>query len=338
MKAWILSEEFGLDALELTEIETPTPAPSEVLVRVRAASLNYHDIMVIGGHYGGLPPKRLVPVADGAGEIVAVGEAVTRVKVGDRVAGNFAQRWIHGRADLATLLGSTLGSPRDGMLAEYVLLDAEGAVKIPDHLSFEEASTLPIAGVTAWHALFGAGPLAPGSTVLVQGTGGVALFALQFARLAGARVIVTSGSDEKGARAREYGADEVINYQKISAWDARALELTEGQGVDLVVELAGGDLRRSVNALRWGGRLSLIGLLAGTAAQFDIVPFMTKKLTLHGIAVGPRTLFEEMNVAVARHGLRPIIHRSYAFEDARAALADFGQAQHVGKLVIRGAD
>ncbi|MGN6108159.1 MAG: zinc-dependent alcohol dehydrogenase family protein [Kofleriaceae bacterium] len=337
MNAWVLEDRFGIDALRLAQCPIPAPGHGEVLVRVRAASLNYHDLMVIEGAYGPLARTPLVPVADGAGEVVAVGPGVSRVRPGDRVCGIFAQRWIGGRTDLQTVFGSTLGSPRDGMLAEYVLLDGDGAVRFPDHLSFEEASTLPIAGVTAWHALWGEAPLAAGGTVVVQGTGGVAVFAIQLARAAGARVIALTRSAAKVARARELGAHEVIDTTAIAAWDERVLALTGGVGADLVIDVAGGDLSRALRAARWGGQVSLVGLLAGGTSQFEMIPILTKNLRLQGISVGPRELFEQLDAAVAHHRIRPVIHQTYAFEDARTALLDLRRGAHVGKLVIRGA-
>jgi len=335
MKAWIIDGKFGIDALKIVERETPRPRPGEVLVRVRAASLNYRDLMVVEGKYYPTQPLPLIPVSDGAGEVAAVGEGVTRVRVGDRVVGTYSQRWIGGKPSAERLVGSTLGAPRDGVLAEYVLLDEEGVVRIPEHLSFEEAATLPIAGVTAWHALFVDAPVRAGDTVLVQGTGGVAVFAIQFARATGARVIVISSSDEKLARAQEIGAHDLINYKETPAWDARALELTGGVGVDLVVDVAG-TLERSVNALRTGGQISLIGLLSSSTAQVDIFPLLVKNVRIQGIHVGSRDWFEEMNRAITQHRLRPVVDRSYPFEKAPEAIAALREGSYVGKLVIQG--
>ncbi|MFT3775700.1 MAG: NAD(P)-dependent alcohol dehydrogenase [Minicystis sp.] len=335
MKAWIIDGKFGLDAFALVERETPKPRRGEVLVRVRAASLNYRDLMVVSGLYNGAQPLPFIPVSDGAGEVVAIGEGVTRVGVGDRVAGAFAQRWVGGRPTVETMRGSTLGTPRPGLLAEYVVLDEEGTVRIPDHLSFEEASTLPCAGVTAWHALFVDAPLRPGDTVLVQGTGGVAVFAIQLARAAGARVIVISSSDEKLARAEQIGAHDLVNYKKTPAWDERAKELTGGAGVDIVVDVAGGEtLARSVNALRIGGQVSLVGLLAGTTAPVDVLQLLIKKVRIQGINVGSREWFEDMNRAITHHRLRPVVDRVYPFEKAPEAVAALKEGSYVGKLVV----
>lgn len=335
MKAWIIDGKFGLDALKLVERDTPAPGPGQVLVRVRAASVNYRDLMVVEGIYNPSLPLPLIPVSDGAGEVAAVGEGVTRVRVGDRVVGAFSQRWLGGRPRFGEA-GVTLGGPLDGVLAEYVLLEEDGAVRFPEHLSFEEAATLPIAGLTAWHALFVDAPVRAGDTVLVQGTGGVAVFAIQLARAAGARVIVISSSDEKLARAREIGAHEGINYRKTPDWDARARELTGGAGVDLVIDVAGETLTRSVNAVRPFGQVSLIGLLAGRTAQVDVIPLLVKNVRIQGIQVGSREWFEDMNRAIAQHRLRPVIDRTYPFEKAKEAIAALRGGSYVGKLVIQG--
>jgi NADPH:quinone reductase-like Zn-dependent oxidoreductase len=335
MKAWILDSRFGLDALTLADRPTPHPGPGEVLVRVRAASLNYRDLRIVDGTYAPDARLPLIPVSDGAGEVAAIGAGVTGVRVGDRVAGAFAQRWIGGWVSPAVVAGSTLGAPRDGTLAEYVLLDEAGAVPVPDHLSFEEAATLPVAAVTAWNALRDAAR--PGATVVVQGTGGVAVFAIQLARIAGARVIVTSGSDDKLVRARELGAHDGINYRRTEAWDQRVLELTAGAGADVIVEIGGATLDRSVNAVRAGGRIALVGLLAGTSASLPVIPVLVKRAHIQGIQVGSRQDFDDLNRAVAQHRLRPVIDRVFPFADAPAAFHALHAAQHVGKLVIAGA-
>jgi NADPH:quinone reductase-like Zn-dependent oxidoreductase len=336
MKAWILENKLTLDHLALVERPTPSPIAGEVLVRIRAMSVNPHDVMAIQGHYGPLPLP-LIPLGDGAGEVVAVGPGVTRVAIGDRVAGVFLQRWIAGRPP-ADARSSMLGTARAGVLAEYAIFDAEGTVQVPHHLSFEEAATLPIAGVTAWHALFGGVPVGPGDTALVQGTGGVGMFAIQLARAAGATVIAISSSDAKLARAREHGATEVINYVTTPRWEVRARELTHGVGVDLVVDVAGGSLQRSVDALRFGGQVSLVGMLGDGKAEVSVGSVLMNRVRLQGISTGSREQFEELNRALSRHRIHPVIDRTYAFEDAPRALAALANREpYVGKLVIRGA-
>jgi NADPH:quinone reductase-like Zn-dependent oxidoreductase len=311
---------------------------------VRATSLNYRDFMVIEGHYNPRQRLPLIPIADGAGEVAAVGDGVTRVRVGDRVTWAYAQRWFGGRLTLDALASSLGGQPvtaeasREGALAEYVVIDEDGAVRFPEHLSFEEAATLPCAGVTAWHALFGRDPVRAGDTVLVQGTGGVAVFAIQLARAAGARVIVTSSSDEKLVRAREIGAHEGINYKTTPAWDERALALTGGVGVDRVIDVTGGEVGRSLNALRMGGQVSVIGILSGITSSLDILPLLTKNASIQGIFVGDRGMFEDMNRAIAQHRIRPVVDRTYQFDQAKEAIAALGGGgSYVGKLVIQGA-
>ncbi len=343
MKAWMLEKSFGIDSLAIGERETPRPGPHEVLIRVRAVSLNYRDLVFVEGKAMPHHPLPLVPGADCAGEVVAVGAATRRVAVGDRVAATFS-RWRGGKPQHAELFDATPGGlydttlgvpPRDGVLAEYALFDEERVVKTPAHLSFEEASTLPVAGVTAWHALFVDTPLRAGDTVLVQGTGGVATFATQLARAAGVRVIVTSRSDEKLARAKEIGAHEVINYRTTPAWDERARELTAGVGVDLVVDVTGGELGRSINALRTGGQVSVIGFLSGFASQVDIFPLLLKNARIQGLFVGDRDMFDGLNAAISLHRLRPVVDRVYPFEQANKAIAELAHGNYVGKLVVR---
>ncbi|ABC80520.1 zinc-dependent alcohol dehydrogenase family protein [Anaeromyxobacter dehalogenans] len=337
MKAWIIDGKFGLDALRVAERETPRPRAGEVLVRVRAASLNSRDLGVVEGFYFPAQPLPLTPGSDAAGEVAAVGEGVTRVRPGDRVALTFQQAWISGRPDPAALHASTLGGPREGVLAEYALADAEGVVRYPEHLTFAEASTLPIAGVTAWQALFTEAQVGPGSVVVVQGTGGVAAFAIQLARVAGARVIITSRSAAKLERARALGAHDGIDTGVEPAWDERVLALTGGTGADVVVDVAGGDLRRSVNALRWGGQVSLVGLLGGATARLEVVPSLLRRARIQAISVGSREMFEALNRLVALHRLRPAIARTYPFERANEAIAALRAGDHVGKLVVEGA-
>lgn len=335
MKAWVIHR-FGLDALALEDRATPTPGPHQVLVRVRAASLNYRDRMVVDGLYAPGQTLPLIPISDGAGEVVALGAGVTELAVGDRVVGAFIQRWLSGPATAATAK-TTLGSPRDGVLAEYVVLDEVGAVRIPDSLSFEQAATLPIAAVTAWHALFGDAPVAAGDSVVIQGTGGVAAFAIQLARAAGARVIATSSRDDKLERARQLGAHDLINYATTPAWDARVRELTAGAGAALVLDVAGGALDRSIAAVRNGGQVALVGLLAGLRGDFDLIPVLSRNVRLQGIHVGSRADLEHTVRAVVHHRIQPAIARTYAFGQAREALAAIGGGDYVGKLVITGA-
>jgi NADPH:quinone reductase-like Zn-dependent oxidoreductase len=334
MKLYRLTQP-GIDSLTMTEEEVPRPGPGQALVRVRATSLNYRDLMMVRGAYArGAPPAGLVPLSDGAGEVVEVGAGVTRVRPGDRVAGIFMQRWIAGRIT-PEASGSALGGAVHGMMAEYVALDAEGLVQIPAHLSFEEAATLPCAAVTAWHALAEHARIRAGETVLVQGTGGVSIFALQFARLFGARVIATSSSDTKLARAGALGASDGINYRATPEWQDAAVALTGGAGVDEVVEVGGaGTFARSLGAVRLGGCISLIGVLTG-AAEVNPTGIMRKSLSVRGIYVGSREMFEDMNRAIALHALRPVIDRVFDLAEAQAAFRHMEGAGHFGKIVLR---
>lgn len=334
MRAAEIRGGWGLDNLVLAERPDPVAGPGQVLVRVGAVSLNYRDLLTVQGVYNPKQPLPLVPCSDGAGVVEAVGPGVRRVKPGDRVCSVFAQRWLAG-APTRDKIRSTLGGPLDGMLAERVVLSEEGVVRTPEHLSDEEAATLPCAAVTAWNALVTEGRVAAGETVLVQGTGGVSLFALQLAKLLGARVIATSSSDDKLARARELGADEGINYKDVPDWGARAKELTGGEGVDLVVEVGGaGTLQQSLRAVRIGGRVALIGNLAGTSAEVPLTLIFMQRVNVYGILVGDRESFEAMNRAIAAHRLRPVVDRVFPLDDTRAAFEHMAAGRHFGKIVI----
>ena len=333
MRLYRLPTHTGIDDLALVEAPKPRPGRGQALVRMHAASLNFRDLSVASGKYmlSKLPPN-LVPLSDGAGEVVEVGDDVTRLKPGDRVAGIFMQTWLGGELE-PQQRGSALGGAIDGVLAEYVVFDAEGLVHIPEHLSFEQAATLPCAAVTAWNALYGLQPLQPGQTVLVLGTGGVSIFALQFAHAARARVIATSSSDEKLERARALGASDGVNYKATPEWQNTVRELTDGRGVDHVVEVGGpGTIARSLGASRGGGVVTLIGVL--TRGQIDPLVIFGSGAIVRPIYVGSRQMFEAMNRAIALHRIEPVIDRVCGFEEAREAYRHLKGATHVGKVVI----
>ncbi len=333
MKVYEIRDGFGIENLRPAERPDPKPGPGQVVVRVRAASLNYRDLMVVKGQYNPKMKLPAVPLSDGAGEIAAVGPGVTRVKVGQRVANAFMPGWVDGEVDEGKAR-SALGAGIDGVFAEYVVFDEQGVVPIPEHLSFEEAATLPCAAVTAWHALVTEGGVRAGDTVLIQGTGGVSIFALQFARLQGARVLGTSGSDAKLERAKSLGLADGVNYRTTPEWGDAIRKMAGGGGVDHVVEVGGaGTLPQSLKAVRLSGRISLIGVLSG-AGQFNPMPVLMKNVRVQGIFVGSRAMFEAMNRAIALHKLRPVIDRVFPFAEAAAALKHLESGAHFGKVVI----
>ena len=332
MKAYAIQDAFGIDALALVERSSVTPSHGEARVRVKAVSLNYRDLMTVTDGASRNLQLPLIPLSDGAGEVVAVGEGVTRVKPGDRIMGIFMQNWVAGEPTLVHTQ-TALGGAIDGMLAEEVVLHEDGLVPIPDYLSYEEGATLPCAGVTAWQALVTQGGMKAGDSVLVLGTGGVSIFALQFAVAAGARVIATSSSDAKLERAQQLGATDVINYRTTPDWDQRVIELTDGVGVDHVVEVGGpGTLEKSLNAVRVGGNVSLIGTL--TSGTVNPMMILRKTIRLQGIYVGSREMFEAMNRAMTARRIHPIIDRVFPFEQTREAFKYMQSAAHFGKIVI----
>jgi NADPH:quinone reductase-like Zn-dependent oxidoreductase len=331
MRAWQIGS-FGIESLEFVEKSTPTPGPGEVLVGVRAVSFNYRDLLMVKGLYK--PKLRLprIPCSDGAGVVIAIGEGVTAWKPGDRVAGTFMQNWLDGPLTPVKSKGA-LGGDVDGMLTDYVVLQETGLVSIPDHLSFQEAATLPCAAVTAWNALR-AGNVAPGGTVLIQGTGGVSIFALQFARLMGARVLGISSSDEKLQRAASLGLDAGLNYREHPDWDRWVFEQTGGEGVDLVVEVGGlGTLGRSLKAIRMGGTIAQIGVLADSPDPLAIGPILHKMVRIQGIYVGSRHDFVQMNKAIAKAQLQPV-GEEFHWTQAREVLTKMQERSHFGKLVL----
>ncbi len=335
MRVFEIRERFGLDRLVAAERPDPRPGPGQLLLRMRAASPNYRDLLTVRGEYNPKQPLPLIPCSDGVGEVVELGAGVSRFAVGERVAPIFAQDWISGEPAFSKLR-STLGGPRDGTLAELMLVPEHGAVRVPAHLSDEEAACLPCAGLTAWSALVTCATVRAGDTVLVLGTGGVSIFALQFAQLLGAQVIVTSSSDEKLVRARELGARHGINYLSEPAWGRKVRDLTGGEGVDLVVEVGGaGTLAQSLSAARFGGTVSVIGVLAGRSTDLSVIPILMKQLRVQGVMVGHREGFEAMNRAIALHEMRPVVDRVFPFEHSREAVAHLARGRHFGKIAIR---
>jgi NADPH:quinone reductase-like Zn-dependent oxidoreductase len=331
MRVWQFSS-FGVDSLEFADRPTPEPGPREVLVKVRAVSFDYRDLLLLKGLYNPKMALPRIPCSDGAGDVVALGAAVTRWKVGDRVAAIFMQNWLDGPLTPLKARGA-LGGDIDGMLTQYIALNENGLVEIPEHLSYQEAATLPCAAVTAWNALE-AGNVKPGDTVLIQGTGGVSIFALQLARLRGARVLGISSNNEKLDRAYCMGLDGGLNYIENPEWGKWALEQTDGDGVDMVVEVGGaGTLARSLKALRIGGSIAMVGVLTGAAEMLQIPTILHKSAHIHGIYVGSRQNFEDMNKAISLAMLRPVGEDFY-WESARDALARMEEGSHFGKLVL----
>jgi NADPH:quinone reductase-like Zn-dependent oxidoreductase len=335
MKAYEV-QEFGIEKLALVDRPDPEPAAGDVLVRFRAASINYRDLMVVQGTYNPRMKVPAVPFSDGAGEVEAVGGGVTKWRVGDRVMPIFAQRWFDGGSSeekRRTSLGA--GAQWDGVLREMGTFSEESVVRVPDHLSFDEAATLPCAALTAWHALAVSGDLRAGQSVLTLGTGGVSIFALQFANLFGARVISTSSSDEKIKKLKDLGAGDAINYREREDWEKDVLEMTGKLGVDHTVEVGGaGTLGRSIAATRIGGHVALIGALTG-AGSFNPTTVFMKAIRLQGIFVGSKRMFEEMNKAIAVNKVKPVVDRVFEFAEAREALKYMESGSHFGKIVVR---
>jgi NADPH:quinone reductase-like Zn-dependent oxidoreductase len=324
----------GIDALVKIERPDPKPAHRQVLVKIKACSLNFRDLGIVRGTYRQPVRENLIPLSDGAGEVVETGPGVTRVKVGDRVASCFFQRWPGGEA-APDVHASALGGGIDGVLADYAVLEEDGLVKIPPHLSLEEGATLPCAGVTAWHAMMEHAKLIAGQIVLLQGTGGVSTFGLQFARAMGIQAIVTSSSDEKLKRAKALGAVHGINYKTTPDWEKAAMEFTAGRGVDHVVEVGGAaTLMRSFGAIRVGGKISMIGGLSGAASELNPSLIFGRRANVQGISVGSMQMFVAMARAIEANGIKPVIDKVFAFDDAPAAYRHMASGSHFGKIVI----
>lgn len=336
MKVFQIQDDWSIDNLTLAERPAPEPGHGQVLLKMKAAAPNYRDLLVPQRGYGALTGTLpLIPVSDGVGEVIAIGESVKRFEVGDRVCPIMIQSWISGRPTMERLY-STLGGPLDGVMTEYMAVDERRAVRAPAHLSNVEAATLPCAALTAWSAIVTDGKINAGDHVLVQGTGGVSLFALQFAKMHGARVIVTSSRDEKIHRAIELGADEGLNYRSTPEWGKEVYRMTGNEGVDLIIEVGGQKtLPQSLRAIRAGGTISLIGVLSGLNMDVSLGPIVTRKLRLQGITVGNRDGMEEMVRAISRHNLRPVVDRTFAFEELREALDYLAGRSHFGKICIQ---
>lgn len=325
---------FGLENIAHETIEVPAPGPNDVLVTLHAASLNYRDLMVALGWYNPRLEMPRILGSDAAGVVTAVGSNVTRFKVGDRVTSLFFQNWQSGEIEAATG-PSALGGPIDGVFTTARLFPEHGLIHTPTYLTDEEAATLPCAALTAWNALVEKGHLAAGETVLIQGTGGVSLFALQIAKLHGARVIITSSSDEKLTRARALGADETINYNTTPDWELEVHKLTDKRGVDHVVEVGGaGTLPRSLKSVRVAGHIYIIGVLTGKGPGVDCTPILGKSISVHGIYVGSAAMFARMNAAFAANHVKPVIDRVFPFADAREAFEHMQSGSHFGKVVL----
>src|ERR1700722_19694039 len=335
MKTYEIQKYGGPEGLKLVDRPLPDPGDHEVVVRIKAVSLNNPDLVVLRGHYDRHPVEGRVPLSDGAGEVIAVGPGVAKFKVGDRVAACFFQGWPAGRFK-AEMHRTALGGSIDGVLTEQAKFREEGLVHLPENYSFAEGATLPCAAVTAWQSLIVRGQLVPGETVLLLGTGGVSIFGLQIAKLAGAKVIITSSSDEKLERARKLGADAVLNYKTTPDWGKVAAGLAGNDGVDHVIEVGGaGTFLQSVRACGFGGKIGLIGILSGIETQTEIFPIVQKLATVFGVYVGSEERFVGMNRAFEQSGVRPVIDKVFPFTAAAEAYEYMASGSHFGKVVIQ---
>jgi NADPH:quinone reductase-like Zn-dependent oxidoreductase len=334
MKVWKI-QSFGIDQLALEDSAPPRPGRGEVLVKIHAVSLNYRDLLMVRGQYNPRMALPRIPCSDGAGEVVEVGPEVTGITVGERVAGIFMQHWLDGRPTAHKTRGA-LGGDIDGMLAEYVVLRQEGVVPIPGHLSYVEGATLPCAGVTAWNALQNETQVKPGDVVVIQGTGGVSIFALQFAKMVGATVIGTSSSDQKLERAKTLGLDAGLNYRQFPEWAKWVLKQTGDRGADLIVEVGGaGTFSQSLQAVRMNGAIAQIGVLSQSDQPLPVHLILHRQVRVYGVYVGSRADFEAMNRALTANGTQPVVDRIFAFDQAREALKTLEKASHFGKIVIQ---
>jgi len=334
MRLYELQNTGGIDNLQLLERPTPSPGPEEVLLRLTAATLNYRDLLTIKGGYGSKQKLPLIPLSDAAGVVEAVGSGVTRFKTGDRVVNGFFPNWFAGEPSEKKLSGAP-GGQVDGVLSEYRVFPEHALMHAPAHLSDAAAAGLACAGLTAWSAVVKFGSLNPGDTVLTQGTGGVSLFALQFAKLVGARVISTSSNDHKIEKLRTLGADATINYSTTPNWGSQVRALTAGRGVDLVVEVGGaGTLNESIRATRVGGTIAMIGVLADPAGNFRLPMIVMQQLRIQGVTVGSLEDFQIMINAIAVHRLQPVIDTAFPFEQAPEAFTYMAARKHFGKVAI----
>ena len=334
MKVIEIRDGFGFESLRVTDRPDPVPGPGQVVLKMKAFSLNYRDLLVVNGIGRWKPSLPRIPLSDGLGVVAAAGSGVARVKAGDRVAPIFYPKWLDGSVAPEKMGRPLGGAVADGVLAEYTLVEETSVVHVPEHLSDDEAAALPCAAVTAWNAVVQVGKTKPGDTVVVLGTGGVSIFALQFARLLGARVIITSSSDEKLELAKQLGAAAIINYKATPDWSRAVVELTGGIGADYIVDAAGG-LREAIAAVRLGGTVAFVGLLIGMSAEVDLVSFMGKSARLEAIDVGSREMFEEMTRAIEFHQMRPVVDRVFGFSEVGDGLKYLKEARHVGKICLR---
>ncbi len=333
MKAYEITA-FGIDHLKIVEREIPQPGKGEVLLKMKAASLNYRDYLMVEGKYNPKLKLPVIPLSDGVGEIIETGAGAIKFKKGERVSPIFAPSWIAGSPTIQDMR-QTLGGPLDGTLCEYMVVHESALVSVPEHLSDAEAATLPCAALTAWSALFVYGNCRPGDTVVVLGTGGVSVFALQFAKMAGAQVIVTSSSNEKLAKMKEFGADHLINYKEKPEWAKEIRRITNMSGADYIIEVGGaGTLEQSLKAVRMEGTISLIGILAGSSKDLNLLPVLMQNIKVQGILVGSRQAFEQMNQAIAAHKLRPLVDSIYPFAEAAQAWRHLASQKHAGKICI----
>ncbi|MET3920553.1 NAD(P)-dependent alcohol dehydrogenase [Arthrobacter sp. UYEF20] len=334
MTAWTTQGD-GIEKISPRQLPIPTPGPGEVLVKIAALSLNYRDLLVVGGKGGWKPAHRVVPVSDAVGTVVEVGEGTDRFAVGDRVSAIFLPKWQSGPLTRETYVTPTGGPANRGMLAEYVTIDQDEAVSAPRTLDDEHAATLPVAALTAWHAVVRRGRIQPGQTVLIHGTGGVSLFALQFALALGAVPIITSSSDEKIRKLHALGSLKTINYRKTPDVASEVLRLTGGEGVDHVIETIGGEnLNHSLGAVKIGGAIAFIGLIAGLAALINTYEFVSKNVTIHGVETGSREMYEEMGAFIDEHSIRPLVDSTYTADKIHEALQHLEDGRHFGKIVI----